>query len=269
MEKFKEIPLELIDTEGQSVRESQDDDHVIELSMNILKQGLLQPIVVRPKENGRYQLDAGFHRLSAFHRLQRKTITAHIIDEPKASTKAVALIENILRRNISIREECQAVKHLNEEEGLSPSSICDLLGKTRSWVDQRLMIPNFPEKLREEVMDGRIPIRTAEVIATIEDEPTQNFIANQVINSKLTTHQTKELVGLYKAAPSISDAIDAGLAKREEIQKAPHVYRRCEACGKNQRIENLRWVPVCLYGCETETQSPVEEVKKEETQNGN
>ena len=268
MDKYKEIPLETIDTEGQTVREAQDDDHVIELSMNILKNGLLQPIVVRTKEDGRYQLDAGFHRLAAFVRLQKKTIPAHIREQPAASTKATALIENILRKSMTIREECSAVGHLNSSEGLSPSQICDLLGKTRAWVDQRLTIPNFPDELKEEVLDGRIPIRTAEVISTLEDEPSRKFIINQVINCKLTTHQVRELVSVFKNAPSIQMAIDAGLQKQEEIQKSPHATRRCEACGTLRRLEELKFVPVCMYGCPQDIPVKIEIDGKEVPRDG-
>lgn len=266
---FKEIQLDLIDTEGQSIREATDDDHVIELSMNILAHGLLEPIILRPKDGGRYQLDAGFHRLAAFHRLGKKKIPSHIRTDDKTSTKAIALIENIIRRDISIREQCEAVRHLNLEENLSPSQICDLLGKTRQWVDLRLSIPNFPEEIKNEVMEGHVPIRTGEIIATMEDKATRNFILNQTINQHLTTHQVAELVKLYHEAPTINEAIEAGLQKKEEIQKAPSIYRHCQRCGKAQRLEMLTFVPVCMYGCETVEQGDDEQKEGGEIKNGN
>lgn len=260
---FKEIALDLIDTEGQSVREAKDDDHVIELSMNILSHGLLQPIVLRPKDDGRFQLDAGFHRLAAFHRLGKKKIPSHIRTGDDGSTRAIALIENILHKPMTIKEQCEAVRHLNEDEKLSPSQICDLLGKTRQWVDLRLAIPNFPEELKDEVMDGRIPIRTAEVIAALENEADRKFIINQVINCKLTTHQVRELVSVFQNAPSIQAAIDAGLQKQEEIQNAPRATRRCEACGTIRRLEELKFVPVCMYGCPQDIPVKIETDGKE------
>uniref|UniRef100_A0A6H1ZUW5 ParB-like N-terminal domain-containing protein n=1 Tax=viral metagenome TaxID=1070528 RepID=A0A6H1ZUW5_9ZZZZ len=262
---FKEISLDLIDTEGQSIREATDDDHVIELSMNILAHGLLQPIVLRPKDGGRYQLDAGFHRLAAFYRLGKKKIPSHIRSGDDGSTKAIALVENIIRRDISVKEQCEAVKHLNEDEKLSPSQICDLLGKTRQWVDVRLAIPNFPEDIKNEVMEGHVSIRTGEIIATIEDMPTRNFLINQAINCHYTARQISELVELYKQTPSINEAVEAGLAKKEEIEKAPSIYRRCQRCGKAQRLEMLTFVPICMYGCEPEENERELSKKKEET----
>ena len=100
--EIQDIPLVDIHTEGQSVRAAQDDDHVVELAMSISKHGLLEPIVVRGRDEGGYQLLAGFHRLAAFARLNKKTIPAILSKNQATPTKVIALIENIIRRDMSL-----------------------------------------------------------------------------------------------------------------------------------------------------------------------
>jgi len=242
---FQLIKTNLIDTEGQSVREMQDDDHVVELAMTIATHGLLQPIVVRRTDNGRYQLLAGFHRLAAFGRLKRDNIPANIIHNKQTPIKALALIENIIRRDVSIIEEVNAVCYLNQEEKLSPSSICDLLGKGRDWVNRRLSIPNLPEDVRNELMDGRISISHAEIISRLEDKSARALVLNQTIQARLSARQTNELTDMYLEAPSISEAINAGLETAQNIQAESKIYRKCEACKGIHRLEDIRFVCMC------------------------
>lgn len=239
------IPCALIITEGQSVRESQDDDHVVELAMSISKHGLLQPVVVKRLANGRYQLEAGFHRLAAFCRLQRTHIPAHIKDDETGSVKSIALIENIIRRDMTLAEQVKAVNILHQEEKLSPSQICDLLGKGREWVDRRLMIPNLPEDLKQELMEGTISISHAEIIARIEDDSVRALLLNQVRLNRLSARETNDLANLYQQTPNVQEAIEAGITKAQEIQKVTSYTRRCDVCGDISRLDDIRFPAVC------------------------
>lgn len=248
-EEYKDIPTSDVITEGQSVREAMDDDHVVELAMSIAKHGLLEPIVVERCEKGKYQLLAGFHRLAAHYRLKKETISAHIRQNTGAGIKTIALVENIIRRDMSIKEEVLAVNHLNAVEGLSISSICDLLGKSRDWVNKRLMIPNLPEEVVSELMDGRISIAHAEIIGRIQDPSARGTILNSVIMQKLSARQTEELSVLYLQTPDVSAAIQAGMEKKKEIQAAPQNTRRCDSCGEIKKLGEIVLVAVCAHGC--------------------
>jgi len=243
---FFNLPIHLIDTEGQSVRAAMDDDHVVELAMSIAKHGLLEPIIVRPKEHGCYQLEAGFHRLAAASRLKWETIPAHIREVTTGPVKAIALIENIVRRDMSLDEQVNAVNFLNQEEKLSPSSICDLIGKSRLWVDQRLAIPNYQEDIKRELMDGNLTIGKAEILAKIENDGTRALVINQVISGKLTAKQANDLVEMYLAAPSIQGAIEAGMQKAQEIQETPKSFRKCELCGRIRELMEIKFIAVCV-----------------------
>ena len=242
----QDIPLELIHTEGQSVRAAQDDDHVVELAMSISKHGLLEPIVVRKRTEGGYQLLAGFHRLAAFQRLNKKNIPAYIYQNQKTPTKVIALIENIVRRDMSLEEEVEAVKVLTEVEELSPSSICDLLGKSREWVIKRLSIPNFPEDVKEELLDGRISLKVAEIISQIKEDSFRKTVLNSTILQKLTARQVDELAHIYIETPSVESAVEEGVKTARQIQGQPPPYKECYLCKRQLKVWDIKFVSVCM-----------------------
>lgn len=248
-ERFQEIKVSLIDTEGQSVREMIESDHVVELAMSIAKHGLLEPIVVRRKNENKYQLLAGLHRLCAFVRLKKETIPANVIENEETPTKAIALVENIVRKDMSLDEEVKAIEYLYKEEKLSPSQICDLIGKSREWVDKRLWVPNLPEDIKQELLDGRISIKHAEVLSKIEDKSARAYILNAAIQQKLTARQTDDLARVYLDTPSIPDAIEKGLEEAQKIQAAK-LYKECTLCREKRLIDDIVYIPVCRGGCQ-------------------
>jgi len=260
--KYQRVLLENVETEGQSVREKQDDDHVVELAMSLARIGLLEPIVVAEKGDGKYQLIAGFHRLAAATRLKWSTIPAHIRAEDDTPLKALALTENIIRRDLSLEEECQSVDHLHNVEKLSPSSICDLLGKSRAWVDRRLAAPNLPVQVRTAVFEGTISVAAAEFIGAIENEGVRNTILNQTIYGKLTNSQVQDLIRIYETAPNIEEAVQAGLSAAREVQDEKVSGQKCAACGIFAPYQTLMPVWICRHGCRP-VEHPAETSKAE------
>lgn len=244
-----DVNINKIHTEGQSVRDAQDDDHVVELAMSISKHGLLNPITLRKIDAENYQLLAGFHRLAACVRLGWETIPSHITSEDTGSTKSIALIENIIRKNMTLKEEVQSIEYLHYTDKLSISQMCDITGKSSGWIQKRLMINQLGDLVREELLDGRISIQTAEALSRITDESAQNMALNQCIQQKLTGRQAQILADVYQSAPNLSDAVDAGLDKIEEIRQASMPTRRCEACGTIRPLDQLQFIPVCVNGC--------------------
>lgn len=250
--EYQRIPLEEIDIEPQELARLKDDDHVIELSGSIARVGLLEPIVVETKEGGGYSLIAGFHRLAAVHRLGWKEIPA-IIHERKEgeSKKGLSLIENIIRKNMSVEEECEAVRYMVEEEKMSISEICSLLNKSRRWVEVRLAMPNYPFEIREALFKGEIGVGHAEVLARVEDEGARRMLLNAAISGRLTVKEVEQMTKIYEEVPSIPEAIEAGVQAAREKYERSGALRSCEICGKKQPFTNLRpmWVCTDQKGC--------------------
>jgi len=240
------ITVDLIRTEDQLVRIEMDSDHVIELSNSISVNGLLEPIVVR-QTGDYYQLIAGAHRLAACKRIGWSLIPANILPESNETPiKSLALIENIVRRDLSLEEQCLAVQTLHEEQNLSVSQICDLLGKTRLWVQQRIFAPKMPADVRDPLFEGMLSMKVAEMICEVDDEGVRKTITNQAIYQKLAAHAVRQVVDLYKETPSIGAAIEKGLQSAAEIQSAPAPTTQCGACGQRKDYRKLRPIFICL-----------------------
>ena len=239
------IEISKIDPTQQMVRAGMDDDHVIELSNSMARHGLLEPIVVRKQDNG-YVLIAGYHRLMAAKRLGWTLITSTILEESNETpTRSLALIENIVRRDLSIQEEIAALRRLTDEDKLSISQICDLLGRSREWVVSRLEADNYPEKLKEALFEGMISLKACRKIAEVQDEGVQNQILQQAIYQKLPYYTICELVQVYKENPTIQHAVEAGVEAARQIQTAPPPTRRCDGCGSKLTYSDLMVYWLC------------------------
>lgn len=245
--RFSQIPVDKVITEGQSVRDAQDDDHVVELAMSIAKHGLLEPIVVTERADGYYQLQAGFHRLCAFMRLRKTQIPANIRKEETGSVKTIALIENIVRRDMSLQEEVAAVAHMSKAECLSTSQICDLLGKSTEWVNKRLMVPGLPDDVKQDLLSGIISIKHAEIIGAIQNDQVRAIVLNTTIQNKLNTRQSSELARLYMETPTMEGAIEKGLQKAAEIQTQKTPTRSCDYCGTLTQLAAITFVATCPH----------------------
>lgn len=243
--RFKEIIIDEISTEGQMVRSAQDDDHVIELASSISRHGLLEPILVRDKGT-HYQLLAGFHRVMACKRLGWKYIPAQIrYSDTDAPTKSLALVENIIRRDMSLAEECAAVAGLYENEKLSVSQICDLLGRGRAWVENRLYSRSMPEFVKTALYDGLIPMNIALKICEVDDEGIRNQVTNQAAFQKWNYNQVCQVVELYKNTPTMGEAVEAGQKTFQELLEKKEPERTCQACGKMRPYHQLQVVWIC------------------------
>lgn len=223
------IPIDSILTEGQLIRASMDDDHVIELSNSISKVGLLQPIVVKLLVKGKHQLLAGAHRLAACKRLRWTHIPAVIkTGDDNEPIRGIAFIENIIRKNMSLEEECEAVRILTEDQEMSVSQICQLLGRGREWVVKRLAAPGLQENIREALFQGLITMNVAEEISALDDEGARGYILNEAVYAKRSLFEIRTMVETFKITPSVTQAVEEGIKKAEEIQATRVPKKSCD-----------------------------------------
>lgn len=245
----EEIPLALIDYTEQQIRDVQVDDEIHELASSIDALDLLQFPGVIQKADGRYALCWGRRRLEAFRLRQKATIPCRIYQGDPEAVKALALVENLQRRSMSVKEECDAVAYLAEVKKLPIDTIVQQLGRTRSWVLTRLAVPNFPAPIREALLHGDVGLGTAEAIARCENESDARYILSQAVHAKLTLAEVRSLVEAASRLPQQDEAIQAGLdAARESIAPSP-IYFECAACNTPRPPQDLTFVRICKHGC--------------------
>jgi ParB family chromosome partitioning protein len=228
---IREIEIDTIDQGDQLVRDDQNDEDIIELAADIARNGLLQPIGVLALTNGTHQLLWGARRLLAHLRIGRTTIPARIIDDVDTPVRATALRENLLRRALTLQEECHAVSDLHHQEKRSPDTIAHLIGRSRAWVLRRLAVPNLPPDLREPALDGTLALGAAEAIALLDDPATRALVLQNCLASKASVGQVRETVRCLRESPDFGAAVAAGADHHAHPDHFAPILMACAACG--------------------------------------
>lgn len=189
-----EIDLSLISTNPYQPRMNFDDDKFKDLVNSVRVHGVLQPIVVRSKGNGEYELVAGERRLRAAKSAGLKRIPAVVREMTNEQSLQVALIENIQREDINSVDAAMAYKRLADEFGLSQEDLAFQIGKSRSAVANTMRLLNLPAEVREYIKSGRISEGHARAILSVEGEDNQNEVCDRIINGSLSVRDSEKLV---------------------------------------------------------------------------
>ncbi|MCH4476627.1 nucleoid occlusion protein [Staphylococcus haemolyticus] len=217
------IQIERIVPNRYQPRQVFDSSKIIELAESIDEHGLLQPIVVRPIEENMYEIIAGerrFRALQSLHKSQADVIIRHMNDE---ETAVVALIENIQRENLSAVEEAEAYKKLLEIGGTTQSELAKSLGKSQSFIANKLRLLKLAPKVISRLREDKITERHARAVLSLKEDDQEKLI-EQVISQKLNVKQTearvKQKIGPEKVkAQSFQFSKDLTQA-RDEVGKS-------------------------------------------------
>ena len=191
--ELKDLPVDLIQRGACQPRRDMDPDTLEELAQSIRAQGVMQPIVVRPIADGRYEIIAGERRWRASQLAGLDRIPALIRDVTDEAAVAMALIENIQRENLNPIEEAAALKRLQEEFGLSQQEVADAVGKSRTTVTNLLRLMNLESDTRILLERGDLEMGHARALLGLSGNR-QVEAARQVVARGLSVRQTEALV---------------------------------------------------------------------------
>lgn len=167
-----------------------DDDALNELSASIAARGVIQPIIVRARDDGRYQLVAGERRWRAAQRARLHEIPALVRDLDDREVMALALIENIQREDLNPVEEARAYHRLGEEEGMTQAEIAEMVDKSRSHVANLQRLLNLPGDVLDLVEEGALSMGHARALIG-HDKATE--IARRAVNDNLSVREVEKL----------------------------------------------------------------------------
>ena len=170
-----------------------DEEALQELSNSIANQGLLQPIVVRSRASGGYELIAGERRWRASKRAGLTQIPAIIRTVTDAEASAFALIENIQREDLSALEEAQGLARLRDEFELTQQQIADAVGKSRVAIANLLRLLNLGSTARRLLEQGKLEMGHARALLALTGL-SQDKVAQQVAEQGMSVRQTEALV---------------------------------------------------------------------------
>ncbi|TGN39586.1 ParB/RepB/Spo0J family partition protein [Marinobacter confluentis] len=191
--ELREIPVDLIQRGRFQPRRDMDPAALQELADSIRQQGVMQPVVVRPISEGRFELIAGERRWRATQMAELDRIPAIIRDVPDDAAIAMALIENIQRENLNPVEEAFALQRLQEEFGLTQAQVAEAVGKSRTTITNLLRLISLSEDVRVMLEHGDLEMGHGRAMLTLQPEQ-QMQVARQVVARSLSVRQTEALV---------------------------------------------------------------------------
>lgn len=191
-ERLCHLALDQVHQGKYQPRRDMDPEALEDLANSIRAQGVIQPIVVRPAEDG-YEIIAGERRWRAAKLAGLTVIPALIRVLPDEAAIAIALIENIQRENLNPIEEAISLQRLIEEFGMTHQQVAEAIGKSRVAVTNLLRLLNLPEKIKLLLEAGDLEMGHARALLTLPEE-LQLQAAQQIIEKKLSVRETENLV---------------------------------------------------------------------------
>lgn len=200
-------------------RKAFDEAELQELSDSIKHNGLIQPIIVREIKNGHYEIIAGERRFRASHLAKLKHIPAIVREFSDQEALAVALIENIQRKDLNAIEESLGYKRLIDEFKLTHVELSKVTGRSRSHITNILRLLNLHAEVQEMVIRGQLDMGHARALLPLP-ETVQLALANMVIDDDLTTAEVERRVAkiLHQNTPhkkTKSSSVDPDIGKLE------------------------------------------------------
>lgn len=210
----EELQLALIEPNPEQPRKHFDQEELENLADSIQKEGLLQPIIVRPKD-GAYQIVAGERRWQASKLAGLQTVPVRIVEIDDQQALRVALVENLQRSDLNAIEEARGYKDLMERGGLTQADLADAVSKSRSAVANSLRLLDLPQQIQDYVYNGDITAGHARAILSVQDEEKRQRLAEKIIAEGLSVRE----------AENIARLVSSGSEDRVKRAPLPRTYK--------------------------------------------
>ncbi|PZW65968.1 ParB family chromosome partitioning protein [Pseudomonas sp. URMO17WK12:I1] len=216
--ELQHLPLDLIQRGKYQPRRDMDVTALEELSQSIKTHGVMQPIVVRPVGEGRFEIVAGERRWRATQHAGLDRIPALVRELPDEAAIAMALIENIQREDLNPIEEAMALQRLQQEFQLTQQQVAEAVGKSRVTITNLLRLIALPEEVKTLLAHGDLEMGHARALLGLPVEQ-QTEGARHVVARGLTVRQTEALVRQWlntQERPTATTKVDPDISRLEQ-----------------------------------------------------
>jgi len=188
------IPVARIESNPNQPRMVFDEEALHELAASIREHGVLQPILVRPLGENRYQLIAGERRWRATREAGLETIPALVEEIDDDTALEISIIENLQREDLSPLEEAAMYDRMIHEHGYSIRKLAEKLGKDKGYLENRLRLANAPEEIRDLVSLRKDTLSHAYELLKVDDPKKRRKLASQVAAGELSLVKLRERI---------------------------------------------------------------------------
>jgi len=222
-------------------------DGMDDLVQSILQHGLIEPIVVRPQPDGRYKIIAGHRRWIACKRAGLTEIAAVVRDVPDDKAAGVLIAENLYRRDLKPLEEARFYRHLCDGCGYTVAQIAELIGRSETYVRQRLSALDWPQVLIDAVDSEAITWSGALELMRITDETARDYYITAAISGGASLPVIREWVRQANA-PTPPPAQPAGGGSVDFTPPPGKYLPSCWFCGGFFEPSEITYLRACK-GC--------------------
>lgn len=183
-----------------------------ELAASIKVQGVIQPLIVRRMEGGKFELIAGERRLRAAKLAGLEKVPVVISSAAPEQVLELALIENLQREDLNPIEEALAFKELGDRYRLTQEEIARRVGKERSSVTNALRLLTLPEEIRGDIIEARLNMGQARALLAIEDDELKLKIKKRILSEGLSVREVERLAQEVKAGVKVERRVQTKLS---------------------------------------------------------
>jgi len=192
--KPREIPIDLIDRNPFQPRSQVNEDQLAELAASITANGVVQPILVRPQANGRFQLIAGERRWRASQKAGKTTVPAILRQVSDEQAMEITIVENLQRADLNPMEQARAFERLSREFHMTQEQMAVRTGKDRASVSNFLRLLKLPTSVQSRVEAGDLSFGHARALLAFEHAEEMEKAAQRVVSLSLSVRQTETYV---------------------------------------------------------------------------
>jgi ParB family chromosome partitioning protein len=210
------LPVEVIHPNPRQPRRRFEPEAAAGLAASIRLQGVLQPVVVRPREDGGYELVAGERRWRAARTAGSPTLPAIVKKVGDRDSLLLGLVENVAREQLSPVEEARAYASLVDEFELSLGDVSERVGRSKSSVSNRLRLLELPEEVLWMLARGELTEGHARAVLSVPDDEARKRLARRIMKEGMTVRSAERAAqdGGARRRPRRARFVDPALAER-------------------------------------------------------
>jgi len=192
--QFRDVPVELIRPNPGQPRKAFDADALERLAESVAESGVVQPLVVQPLSDGRYELIAGERRWRAAQKAGLATVPAILRTEEEAHRLQMALVENMAREDLNPIEEARACAALVEELELSREDVAKRVGRSRSAISNLIRLLDLPDQVIDMLESGELSEGHGRALLAVKGQDERRRLAREAAKNGWSVRETERRV---------------------------------------------------------------------------